>query len=312
MHHRHEQIPIALGPSDRMSVHGQQQLGVVLGAVGAGCTGCAESALDAVAADPAAVGRLVEITRRTAALLHDGGLPDHMTSRATVGELSGEFRFLVCAITEAADPAATAAQMAVAQRRTAARTAALVLAEYNGDAYANARDSVLSGGQTLSEACLAHAEQMTTWWQRKNSRQAAAARAGWQQACEAEGLQGHELLGERGTVFVLGAVLHRLAREAGTTTDTIHTLPYTRILPLLRDPRTVVRTVREFVTPPALEITGMSVKRLACDSPTFAVLGLWTEIICRAHAEDCTRHGPGHECTLADRAALLTPRTDAA
>ncbi|MFF0740539.1 hypothetical protein ACFYVL_09065 [Streptomyces sp. NPDC004111] len=307
MSHDHPQIPITLGPLDRMSEHGQQTLGLVLGAAGEGCMACAEDLLDELT-EPAAVGRLVEITRRTVAQLNDGTLPGALTT-GSPGD-GEDFRLLVRTITEAADPAAAAAQMPTARRRAASRTAAAVLASYAHTSHQAARDRAAAGTPTLADACLAQARLMTTWWRHQDPE--SEVHEGWRRASGETDLRAAD--GEQGAVYLLGAVFHALAQEEGIRDD-IHALPYTRALPLIRDREAVVRIVKKFVSPPAQETTGTAVKRLAIDepdAPAFVVLRLWADLVCAAHAAACCYQGPDHECTLRDRQAFLAPYAHAA
>ncbi len=209
-------------------------------------------------------------------------------------------------ITGAADPVVVAGGMTEQQRRTASRAAVQVLVSYTHDSYDEARTAAMGQGPTLAGACFAQAECLFAWWQRADAAQAAAVREGWERICAHVGYKGEAVAGEQGAVFVLATALHRLAHESGLTADTLNALPYTDALPLLQDTPTTVRMVIDFVVPPALEPTGVAVKRLAHDSPAFAALALWAEAICIAHARDCPfQHDPAHVCRLSDRAAAL-------
>ncbi|MFI5804442.1 hypothetical protein [Streptomyces sp. NPDC051561] len=311
MLHDHPQVPVKLGPQDRMSERGRRQLGLVLGAAGDGCTTCADDLIDGLA-EAAAVGRLVEITRRTVATLNGGSLPSDLADETLEG--GREFHLLVRTITEAADPAAAAGQMTEAQRRAASRRASRVLVGFADSSHQAARDQAASGAPTLPDVCLAQAELMVTWMHHQDPKKAAVLHDGWQRACEESGAEADAPGGEESVALLLGAVLQALAQEVGIRSD-IYALPHLRALPLIRDREAVVRIVRHFVIPPSWEGAGIFVKRLAIDAPgapAFVVLRLWADLVCAAYTAACPNQGPGHECVLGERAASLAAHYGAA
>lgn len=310
--HGHEPVALPGGPVDAEgNVVDEALLAALTGAARHGCARCSEPLLDDVAAQPACVARLVEVTRMVAIRANHGDLPAFMTD-ADISTIptTREFTHLVRAATAAEPLTAVCARMTTAERRAAARTAADILAMQLAIVDADGLDTT----PTLAEQSCTFAVLLLRWWYAYAPLAREELTRTWQQHTAAHPdallLDGPEAL-----ALLLGAVLHHQARLDHVTAEDMGQLVFTRVLPVLEDPERTAAVLAAFVGPPQYDATTVPVKRHTRADPQFLadLCGHLRSALTR-HAAECP-HGlreTGHACTIEHRAPVLARTTTAA
>ncbi|MFE9424224.1 hypothetical protein ACFYNO_14800 [Kitasatospora sp. NPDC006697] len=282
----------------------QRLLGELTAAALKDCDGCVDRLLGAVAAEPASVARLVEVSRLIAIRLHNGELPPFMTDDQDMsGPGTAEFRRLVRAVNAAEPLFEKCEQMTVAERRTAARTAVELLVGH----LTIADQEGVTRVQTLPQACVAVSSGMVNWWRTVTPMADREFADRWKEWALTHRALGLPRDGGDAVALVLGSVLHHQGKQDGLTVETVGELAFTRAMPILQDSQKAGSILRAFVGPPEIDDITVPVKRLAADADFFAELCRFARLVVTAHAANCP-HGlrqSEHECTLAHRAAAI-------
>ncbi|MFI0711261.1 hypothetical protein ACH4SK_11500 [Streptomyces inhibens] len=304
--HKHEPVELPGGPTNAEGrAVNEQLLGALTGAAIKGCTQCVDRLLDDVAADPACVARLVEMSRLTALRVNRGELPSYMTDDDDpFGPAAPEFKRLVRAITAAEPPTEVCEQLTAPERRAAASHAIELLVGQLTIANATGIDDV----ETLAEMCCAISALLVEWafttapvarreftekWDRYAFEQQEA------------GLPGN---GVHALALLLGAVLHHQARQDQVTVEQFIDLVFTRALPALQAPEQAGAILSTFAAPPHTEDMTVPVKRLAQSNSDFlADLCAFARHTITMHVKDCPYglRETDHECTIAHRGSAL-------
>lgn len=309
--HEHGPVELPGGPVDAEGrAVNEALLAALTGAAVNGCMPCVESLLDEVAAEPACVARLVEVSRLTGLRFNRGELPPFMTEDDDPsGPAAPEFKRLVRAITAAEPVAELCEQMPPAQRRAAAGYAIELLVGQ----LTLANSFGFDDGETLAEMCCAIGGLLVEWW----FATAPLARREFTEAWERYAF-GHREAGLPGdgvhaVALLLGALLHQQARTDHVTVADLGTLVFTRVLPVLASPDQAGAVLSAFAAPGADDVT-VPVKRFARSSREFLTeLCTYARHTISVHVRDCP-HGlrdTDHACTLAHRGPALDQGADA-
>ncbi|MEU8543061.1 hypothetical protein AB0C52_24265 [Streptomyces sp. NPDC048717] len=303
--HEHKQVALPGGPVDSEGrAVNEPLLAALTGAAVSGCTECVQRLLDEAAAEPACVARLVEVARLIAIRTNRGELPGFMTDSDTSGPVGPEFKRLVRAVTAAEPVTVVCEQMTGAERRSAAGTAIEMLVGQLAVAHSSGFDD----SAPLAEMCCAVATLLVEWWFSK----APVARREFTEAWKKHAF-GHREAGlpDDGTnalALLLGALLHRQARQDQVVVEDLSPLVFTRVLPALETPEQAGALLAEFAAPPHADAIAVPIKRYARGNPEFlAELCLYLRSAIAVHVKDCP-HGlreSGHACTLAHRGPVL-------
>ncbi|WP_405842568.1 hypothetical protein OG528_29830 [Streptomyces platensis] len=304
--HEHGPVELPGGPvnGEGRAVN-EPLLAALTGAAVNDCAGCVEQLLDEVAAEPACVARLVEVNRLTAMRLHSGELPGFMTDDDDPsGPAALEFKRLVRAVTAAEPVTEVCEQMTAAERRAAAGSAIEMLVGQLTFANSVGFDDA----ETLAEMCCTVSALLVEWW----FSTAPVARREFTEAWQRHAF-GHREAGLPGNGvnalgLLLGAVLHRQARQDQVRVEELRSLVFTRALPALENPEEAGAILSAFVVPPHADDITVPVKRYARSNPGFlAELCGYARSTITVHVKDCP-HGlrqKNHECTLAHRGPAL-------
>lgn len=308
--HQHEILELPGAPTDASGrMVDQRLLGELMAATMADCTPCATRSLDEIVDDPASIARLAEFSRLLIITVYNGEPPRFMTDDGAIGPspITPEFRRLMRAVQAGETAYPECVRMTRTERWTAARSAVGLLI---GHLYV-ADESRIGTGQTLPQACVATASLMTKWWTAAKRYEAAEFVMRWDgyQATLPSGAK-LPLEADVAVAFILGAVLHHVAKQDGITVDTLDQLVFTRARPVLEDRQRAERALRDFVFPPGfVENKAVHVKRLAqVDHVFLANICGSAALVVDAHAADCsdgTDRNSQREYALVDRAAQI-------
>ncbi|GGU55701.1 hypothetical protein GCM10010211_20600 [Streptomyces albospinus] len=305
--HEHGPVELPGGPTDAEGLAvNEQLLGALTGAAVNGCTPCVDRLLDEAAADPASVGRLVEVSRLTALRLNRGELPAYLTTDDDPsGPAAPEFKRLVRAITAAEPLAEVCEQLTAPERRAAADYAIELLVGH----LTIANTTGLDDADTLSEMCCAISALLVEWVFTTAPMARQQFTETWHQYALGQREAGLPGNGVHALALLLGAVLHHQARQDQVTVEQLRTLVFTRALPALKDPEQAGAILSGFVAPPGNDDVTVPVKRLARrDSAFLADLCKYVRHTIAMHVKDCP-HGlreTDHACILAHRLPSLS------
>lgn len=304
--HEHGPVELPGGPVDTEGrAVNEPLLAALTGAAVGGCTECVQRLLEEVAAEPACVARLVEVTRLTAIRTNGGELPGYMTDDDDPsGPAVPEFKRLVRAATAAEPVTVVCEQMTSAERRAAAGTAIETLVGQ----LTVANSFGLDDSETLAEMCCAVAAMLVEWWFSRVPMARREFTEAWKK--HAFGHREARLPGDgtNALALLLGALLHHQARQDQVVVEDLRPLVFTRVLPALESPERAGAVLAAFVAPPHTDTVTVPIKRYARANPeSLAELCLYLRSAIAVHVKDCP-HGlreSGHACTLAHRGSAL-------
>lgn len=283
----------------------EQLLAALTGAAVGNCAECVERLLEEVAAEPACVARLVEVTRLTAIRTNRGDLPAYMTDDDDPsGPTAPEFKRLVRAVTAAEPVTVVCEQMTDAERHAAASTAIerlvgqLTIANSTG----------IDDSETLAEMCCAVAALLVEWWFSGAPMARQEFTEAWRKHAFGRREAGLPGDGTNALALLLGALLHHQARQDHVAVEDLRPLVFTRAVPTLESPERAGAVLAAFVAPPHNDAITAPIKRYARTNPEFlAELCSYLRFAIAVHVKDCP-HGlreTDHACTLAHRGPSL-------
>lgn len=303
--HEHGPVELPGGPVDGEGrAVDEPLLAALTGAAVAGCTECVQRLLEEVAAEPACVARLVEVTRLTAINTNRGELPAYMTDGDPAGLAGPEFTRLVRAVTAAEPVTGMCEQMTGAERRAAAGAAIEMLVGQLRVANSIGFDD----SETLAEMCCAVAALLVEWWFSKAPMARGEFTEAWRKHAFGHRKAGLPGDGANALALLLGALLHHQARQDQVVVEDLRPLVFTRVLPVLESPERAGAVLAAFVAPPHTDTVTVPIKRYARTNPEFiAELCRYLRSAIAVHVKDCP-HGlreNDHACTLAHRGPAL-------
>ncbi|NUK21958.1 hypothetical protein [Streptomyces lunaelactis] len=308
--HEHGSVELPGGPSTAEGAAvNEQLLGALTGAAVKGCTQCVDRLLDEVAADPACVARLVEVSRLTALRLNRGELPGFMTDDDDPsGPAAPEFKRLVRAVTAAEPLTEVCEQLTAAERRSAAAHAIELLIGQ----LTVANTIGLDDAETLAEMCCAISAMLVEWCFTTAPMARREFTEAWRRYAFGHREAGLPGDGIQALALLLGAVLHHQARQDHVPIEQLRTLVFTRALPALQEPERAGAVLSGFAAPPDTEAVTVPVKRLARSNSDFlAEMCSFARHTIAMHVRDCPHslRETDHDCTLAHRAPALADGT---
>lgn len=241
----------------------------------------------------------MKFARLTTLRVYHGELPGYMTDDDDkFGPSSPELKRLVRAATAGEPLFELCAQMTPAQQRAAAEDAL--------DALVGHLPLVegLDDSETLAELCRTIGAVMFGWSSQAAPMAERELTETWQKYQFGQREAGLKGTGREAVALLLGAVLHHQARTDDISTNTIGSLAFTRVLPVLKTPERAKEILRVFVAPPGTEGISAPIKRLAHRDHAFLTdLCNHARHLLALHVENCPYgvRETGHECTVAHR-----------
>ncbi|MCA1224227.1 hypothetical protein [Streptomyces sp. 8L] len=262
--------------------------------------------VDEVAAEPACVVRLVEVTRVFMIQTNRGELPAFMTDDDDrFGPPTPEFTRLVRGLTAAEPVTMVCEQMTGAERRAAAGAAIETLVSQMRIAHQLGFDD----SETLAQRCCGLALLLVEWWLGKTPMARQQFNETWNQHAFGHREAGLPYDGANALALLLGALLHHQAcQDQPEDEDDLGPLVFTRVLPFLESPERAAAVLSEFVAPPLADAFNVPIKRYARGNPKFvAELCRYLRVVLAMHVKDCPYglREIDHACTLAHRVAVL-------